>query len=585
MADTAKFVIDLKDNMSPAALKAAKSLGATTKSIMSAKDAISEYERRSRKANAKILASEKARVDGVKKMFLGAAAVSAVAATAGAAAGAAFVGAAFVTGDRVAKTERLTSMFDRLTHHGKETFGKVSHLAQQFGLDIDQTAKSYGNFLKLQFSEKEATKLIKLGADLQALGSTADEVQGVFLALGQIKSKGRLQGEEMLQLQERGISGKLVKEEIAKLMGVAEDEVDSLQSAGKVKSDVALLAIERALNRKLNQKAAGESGREFAETTMTGMVNVLKSRGKALWIQLADAAGPGIKSGLKSIQESLGDLFSDERFIRRASELMESFGVGIAKVGEFMGEVLPIAAEIATVFGESVVGGFNDATEGGRNANNAMVIMKDLMTSAIPVAEAFGSAIGVIAGFSNDVGDVLAAIAGFGGDVADTLGIGMSVEDELARMKELREEAAKLREAEATKSGREFGAGFASGIAQSNEQARLAGANLALAADAGFKSAAEIHSPSKLMQRRGGQMTDGLGIGMEMGAPNGTEMLSGLSLPDSARIGSGSGPVSVDVNITIDGSGDPEAVAAAAMSAFEDQMGSVFTRLRNEVAA
>jgi len=171
--------------------------------------------------------------------------------------------------------------FDQLAKHGAtgaELFDHARALAVRFGLDIENTSHAYANFLKLQFSPKEADKMIRMGADLQALGSTAEEVQGIFLALGQIKGKGRLQSQEMLQLAERGVSQELVQEEIGKRMGgKSTAEVQKLQQAGKVSADVGLEAIQAAVMRKLQEKELGQAGARFADQTIQGMWGRFKS--------------------------------------------------------------------------------------------------------------------------------------------------------------------------------------------------------------------------------------------------------------------------------------------------------------------
>ena len=122
--------------------------------------------------------------------------------------------------ERAAETDANRAAISKLAKtEGAEAFTKIIGLSKELGLNIDQTAHSFANMLKLQFSEKEGRKWVKLGADLQAIGNEADEIQGIFRAIGQIRSKGRLQAEEMLQLAERGVSQELVWDEAAKLMG------------------------------------------------------------------------------------------------------------------------------------------------------------------------------------------------------------------------------------------------------------------------------------------------------------------------------------------------------------------------------
>ena len=296
MADTAEYVVKLKDQVSRPANKAAKSIDKFGNELKKTdrqmgrfidkagrmREANGRFVRGMNQSNSAIGKTARMLSFGIKGWVAYRAAVLAAQGVMGA-----------VT--RVASTERTIAMLDQLTHHGRETFDSVASMAANFGLDIDETAKSYANFLKLQFDDKQARKMIALGADLQALGNSADDVQGIFRAIGQIKSKGKLQAEELLQLAERGVSGSLIKDQIAKLMGIARDEVESAQQKGKVTADIGLEAIERALNVKLGQKTAGESGKKFVESTMVGMASKAKQQGKLFWINLARQSEEGVR--------------------------------------------------------------------------------------------------------------------------------------------------------------------------------------------------------------------------------------------------------------------------------------------------
>ncbi|MDX1527058.1 MAG: tape measure protein, partial [Gammaproteobacteria bacterium] len=157
------------------------------------------------------------------------------------------IGGAVIGSAAFAQSQEMA--FRQLSKHGVDggrLFEHARATAQDFGLDVKNTTKQYAKFLALQFSPREADKLVAMGADLQALGNDAESVKGIFTALGQIKSKDRLQAEELLQLSERGISTKLVQEEIGKLLGKTQDEVRKLQEQGKVDAETALLGIERA---------------------------------------------------------------------------------------------------------------------------------------------------------------------------------------------------------------------------------------------------------------------------------------------------------------------------------------------------
>lgn len=239
--------------------------------------------------------------------------------------------------------------FDQLAKHGAtgvQLFAHARALAVRFGLDVEDTAHSYANFLKLQFDPKQAETMVKMGADLRSLGASADEVKGIFLALGQIKGKGRLQAQEMLQLAERGVSTELVQEEIGKALGgKSRVEVQKLQEAGKISAEVGLAAIESAINRKLQQSEVGTAGSRFAEKTFEG----ISGRAKAL----ATDTGLDLVSRIEATLTKLasGGLTRVSKFLDsdRGSKTLDMLAGGLAKAVTF-------AERLVTTFG----GGFLD---------------------------------------------------------------------------------------------------------------------------------------------------------------------------------------------------------------------------------
>lgn len=247
-------------------------------------------------------------------------------------------------------TDQMTLAFDQLTHgHGAETLDHTRRMAELLGLDVHDTTKAYKNFLALQFNPAMADKLLLMGGDMQALGSSAEEVQGIFTALGQIKSKGRLQGEELLQLQERGISGELVKQELQKQLGLDSiADVDKLQQAGKISADDFFVAFEKAINRKLGQSEVGETGKKFAEENIAGMVGVIKAKATNLWDGLIQGgAMDEIKNALRSTAKEF------EAFVLSPQGAATIRGVSSAVVGLFhvAGTVLPM---FVSAFGTAV---------------------------------------------------------------------------------------------------------------------------------------------------------------------------------------------------------------------------------------
>jgi tape measure domain-containing protein len=299
-------------------------------------------------------------------------------------------------------------------------FTHAAGLASEFGLDVKATTKQWTKFLALQFKPKEADKMIKMGADLQALGTSAEQVEGVFMALGQIKGKGRLQAEEMLQLAERGISTVLVVEEIGKILGKTNDEVRKLQEAGKVSADVGLQAIERAINRKLGQKELGESGKRFANETITGLIGQIKARGQLVGIALGEKLVPSVSRVTQKVLSRFEDFISSDR----GQKVIDRLGGTFDRLGDIAIKAMPLVEAFMEGFtdrGIEAIEGLNKAlgAAGSADGKAAAETVKAIGQGMADIVIYGGAALSAIAGLT---GAVVAALGYLGPEVIMAIG-------------------------------------------------------------------------------------------------------------------------------------------------------------------
>lgn len=208
---------------------------------------------------------------------------------------------------------------------GAMQFNSLRHEAEGLGLDIERTQMSFQKLLAAQFSIGKSRELIRMGSDLQAIGAKADDVEGVLLAITQIKSKGKLQAEEMLQLQERGISAELVYNALGEKLGKSKDELMAMQKKGKLGGPEAIDAILAAVRKKTNTEFAGQAGEQFAKTTLSGMVGVWKAKGTNFMIDVGDAILPGITKLSSLVSSGLDKLMSDPKLSSIGKFLLSEF--------------------------------------------------------------------------------------------------------------------------------------------------------------------------------------------------------------------------------------------------------------------
>ena len=122
-----------------------------------------------------------------------------------------------------------------------------------------------------------------------AAGATGAELSGLVTAYGQVQAKGRLQGEELLQFQERGIG---LQEELNKMYG------DKFQEALK-KGQISAEAVEVALIR-LTQTGGKYAGGAIAQSdTLAGLMSTLQDSVDELARRFGTELSQSIKNATK----------------------------------------------------------------------------------------------------------------------------------------------------------------------------------------------------------------------------------------------------------------------------------------------
>jgi len=148
-----------------------------------------------------------------------------------------------------------------------------------------RTAEGYG-FVS-ESADKTAISAKRLTQDLvdfaAGSGRTSETVNQVALALGQIEAKGKVAGQEVLQLVNAGIP---VDQILAKAFNKTTAEIVALREQGLIPADQAVKAIAYSLENDFGGAAARQSG------TMSGLLNSLSD---LQTIGSRDLLGPAIK--------------------------------------------------------------------------------------------------------------------------------------------------------------------------------------------------------------------------------------------------------------------------------------------------
>ena len=185
---------------------------------------------------------------------------------------------------KTSELESQTRSLETLTGSADKARQIISEL-QRIGAVTPFTSTELIDAAKrLQAFGVEADKVVETTRRLADVsGATGAELQGLVTAYGQVQAKGRLQGEELLQFQERGVA---LQEELKKMYGLTGDEFQKALSKGRVSAEaveVALVRLTEAGGKYANGAVAQSStlAGKFS-TLVDGIENVAKKIGEVL---------------------------------------------------------------------------------------------------------------------------------------------------------------------------------------------------------------------------------------------------------------------------------------------------------------
>lgn len=460
--------------------------------------------------------------------------------------------------------QNSTVAFKSLTKSSKlgaEALQFVRDASVRFGLSVKNTAKQMTKLLAAQFTLGEAKDIIKLAADMKALGASADETASIIRTLGQVQARGRLQAGDLAALAEIGLSTKLVVDALSESLGKTTDEVQKLISSGKITAKQGTEAIKSAVKQKLGIEKLGDAG-DKAGKTLSGVFDRFTAAANEAFLKIGEKLLPAIeKNILPVIEKIFAALTSPE-----ASETIESIGAALSKVvaivGVFFDTLVDRVKAFVKAFQEArgEAGGLGDALEDLDPED-----LRKLLEPLEAIASAFGTLLGTIfslratiIGFVDGVKSAFAGIADFFSGLGDSV-------------------------------GGEMTAGLAAGILASPGAVIDALSSVIDAAIAAAKAKLKLGSPSKVFADIGTNVAAGLEEGIAGGAPRVSAATAGVVDPNAiAALGPGGGITNLsaksDATINVQGAGDPSDVAVRVKDILLDEMAGAFEQLNIEVS-
>jgi tape measure domain-containing protein len=174
-----------------------------------------------------------------------------------------------------------------------QDFGAVTPFTSSELIETAKRLKAFG------FETEKIVDVTKRLGDIA--GATGADLGGIATAFGQIQAKGRLQGEELLQLQERGVDlqGTLRKE-----YELTADEFQKALSKGQIGAD----AVNFALEKLTNTGGKYADGAIAQSDTLSGKMSTLQDNIDNLARTLGTVLSPAIKGILDQAIGSLNAL-------------------------------------------------------------------------------------------------------------------------------------------------------------------------------------------------------------------------------------------------------------------------------------
>lgn len=170
------------------------------------------------------------------------------------------------------EAERMQFALDRVTDgNGARWWQTSSEYAVKFGLHVNEVAQNLMKMKASGFTDSMAQEIFLRMGDLRAVGASTEEIGRALLAIRQIKSIGRLMGEELNQLTEAGVDAEYVYQVLEKRLGKTRIELMRLKEGGKLTSDIVLPAITEAIGVKTKSATAGEAGAAATQGTLSGL--------------------------------------------------------------------------------------------------------------------------------------------------------------------------------------------------------------------------------------------------------------------------------------------------------------------------
>lgn len=308
----------------------------------------------------------------------------------------------FVTGNvkLAASLEQVQTNFTtylKSATAAKDLIGELTKFAAETPFTQNDIFGNAEKLLGFGFAADEVTDTLRRLGDIS--GGSSEKLDGLVLALGQVRAKQRVQGEELLQFAERGVP---IYEALAKAIGKSVPETQALVSEGKV----GFGDLQKAI------KGLTDEGGQFAgilknqSQSFNGLVSTLTSDFERLRAQFGTLLLPLLKDLAKATDNLIKGID-----VEASAAAFQRFGAIVSPAFEIIKEsidssVIPALKVFRDEIGQVIdrVARFVDETDTIETAGRVVAGIIDAVSIAFSVlSQAVSSAVDGVLDFATPI--------------------------------------------------------------------------------------------------------------------------------------------------------------------------------------
>lgn len=442
-------------------------------------------------------------------------------------------------------------------------FGKLTPF------ETSDVVKSFQDLLQAGFTQQEVPIVFQALGDVAAgKGFDKQIIDRLTLAFGQIRSKGKLMGDDLRQVVEAGVGRGAIFQNIAKQLGIDPKTVDDYMSKGLIKSDVAITAMLDTIRDKFSGGKELGAGMLAQATTIRGLFSTLASAPMDMFLDIDLENSPGFK-GLKAFLGNLVEALNpDNATGSKLKGLIESV---VNDVGSLLGTVS--MGDLTTGFAKFVelagVGleGIKAFGDGVLTILQPTIDLLSTMEGGEKRTVGFVDSMKVL-GYA--LGGILNVVLLIGGGIAKALeGFGMLRDIDWSFMVEQMKSL-----------GAQLVDGFVAGLKGATALIVNPIGSLGDLAVTTLKDTLGIHSPSRVFMALGANTAEGYQLGVEGQRGAVDSAITGMA---EARPSGGGRAVTVNLTVNVDGAGkNAEEVARKLAELLPSELASLFESMAIE---